>query len=157
MKKLILTAFCLSIAFVLKAEAGVTFLAEAPESVGVKPNTSNKSCIQAGYTYTTCAGALVNPCPDDGNYYKVCCPAGYKYTLTECGARPHSTDNCYGYYYCGEQTTDEHCKAEGFTSKLPIATCVPNGPCTSYTMPGCSGGTTLKFCNDDTGQYWKCE
>lgn len=155
MKKFAFAAFVLAVFCCYQTHARVTFLPRSDESVGAAP--SNESCIDNGYTHTTCSGALVNPCPDDPHYFKTCCPAGYKYTLQQCGANI-SMDNCHGYYKCTpNQTADNHCSTEGFTSKIPVATCDPNGPCVSYTMPGCPVGKTLKTCSDATGSYWKCE
>ena len=160
MKKFALLVFLLAVCLSYSSHAKVVCLANSEERIGTKGSASDdERCTDAGYTYTTCAGALVNPRPYNQNQYKICCPAGYKYTLEECGARPRSVDSCYGYYKCGEdansQSADEHCRTEGFTSKLPTPQ-YGDGYVVNYTMPGCPVGSSLKTCSDDTGSYWKC-
>ena len=157
MKKLLLTAFAISMCYGYASYAGVVFLPNSSESVGQRAANDPTDCVSQGYDKTSCAnGALAEGCPSEGQHpthYRVCCPDGYKYTIDQCpdiGLR--STDNCHGYYRCDGQSVDDTCKQQGFTSKLPTPQ-----PGVNYVMPGCPLGTTLKYCYDDTGSYWKCE
>lgn len=105
MKKFVLSvlAFMFMCGFSTVSNARVTFLAEDTTSVGAA-GTGGGDCQGSGYTYTTsnCTNGLAEPCPTDARYFKVCCPAGYKYTKEQCviNAKPLSTDNCHGYYKC---------------------------------------------------------
>ena len=103
MKKIALLTFLFVTCISYLSHAKVVFLPTAEESICTNGSSSNdERCSDAGYTYTSCAGALVDPCPYNHNQYRTCCPAGYIYTIEECGARPRSADNCHGYYKCGD-------------------------------------------------------
>ena len=120
MKKILLVVFGMVLCHSYPLKAEVVFLPNAEESVGSTATAggNNTSCLEAGYTYTTCSGKLVEACPSNGNYYKICCPAGYLYERKFCGA-DISSDNCHGYYKCTPNETgiQARCAAEGYDTK----------------------------------------
>ncbi|HCU58397.1 MAG TPA: hypothetical protein DIC64_00255 [Alphaproteobacteria bacterium] len=137
MKKFALAAFVLAVFCCYQARAKVIFLPQSDESIGSARNATNQSCEDSGYTYTTCAGALVNPCPDDNHYYKICCPPGYLHERKLCGANV-SIDNCYGYYRCevNEGSVQSECMSLGYTTIASENSCPSVGGIT-YSIEKC--------------------
>lgn len=109
--KIISMAFAFSMMFGSMSHAGVQFLPGMDSSVGSynssyqeKQQTNADKCRAAGYSTTYCSSGryLTNECPYDRNYYKSCCPEGYRYTREDCynnGFRV-SRDTCGGLYQC---------------------------------------------------------
>ena len=98
------------------SHAGVRFIVEDGESYyndnwyGGTPTHSRlyggrgNSCADQGYTITHCDSGFypANPCPDNLNYYKDCCPEEYIYSIDECYTmnKTPSSFSCGGKYAC---------------------------------------------------------
>ena len=149
MKKYVLSLLSFAFGFCLcySANAKVVFLAKDTASIGAG-QTNDLNCEEQGYTYTSskCSNGLAIPCPTNSNYFKVCCPEGYKYTREECvsNARPLSVDNCYGYYKCDSSTVTpaEKCINAGYNVNAANATaactnlfCAQPGVCQATVCP----------------------
>ena len=101
MKKIAILTLALASLISLKASAEVQFLPEATENAYTKSSASSFSdsqrCINGGYKYTSCEGALVDECPYQSGHYRICCPAGYTHRRSECPTSA-SADSCHGFY-----------------------------------------------------------
>lgn len=152
MKKTMLLTLALALLSCFRASAEVQFLPEATENLYIKSYVSASSdterCRNAGYVYTSCEGALADPCPYHNGYYATCCPAGYTKQLSECTGNI-SIDNCRGFYKCdGTSAAEQRCLDEGYTSRS-------DNPYQCNQIPA---GTypSLQSCPYASG-YYKCE
>jgi len=137
MKKTASTVFAIALLYCIPLSASVLFLPTSEESVG-SSGSSTSSCPRDGYKYTTCKGALVDPCPSNENYYKVCCPDGYIHRREECVANI-SANSCHGYYKCDleDPLIEARCRAEGYTFTAPNNPCPPDEENVTYTIEKC--------------------
>ncbi len=105
MRRILMIGFTMSFMLCFEAFAGVVFLPNASESIGLKGSAGNaERCKSAGYTYTSCSGTWINSaqCPWNNSYYSACCIGGLKYTTSTCKGTSPNVDNCSSAVSCGD-------------------------------------------------------
>lgn len=89
--------------------AGVQFIVDSKshtqrDTYKKTHTTTVQTCPNRGYNKTSCPTGErgIEFCPTSLNYFKYCCPAEYKYTLSQCKEmqiKPIGS-SCHGYYKC---------------------------------------------------------
>ena len=103
MRRVLMIVCAMSFALCFEAFAGVVFLPNASESIGLKGSAGNaEQCKNRGYTYTFCSGTLMNPCPLSNSYYSACCIDGLKYTTSTCKGTSPNVNTCSSSIPCSD-------------------------------------------------------
>lgn len=105
--------------------------------VNLQNTSTSLQCQNSGFTLQKCPAGYVPvfACPQNNNYFRDCCPQGYRYTESNCyemGLVP-SIETCLGFHACQKKETTEQNKTSASTAdntaqkpKPPVANSLLN-------------------------------